>query len=610
MPKANYNGRYLPGNKSCQVPRSLVFFDCETTPIQDAKDENIHHLKLRLGVAKYLRLELGKETREQKIVFRDSFDFWQFLCEVSSPQRLTLAFAHNAIFDLCTNDITDAIHKYGWIPSAPYASRDKDTGEWNAVDDNFLAALDCPPFLLCIQNVKTNARVLLLDTLNYFNCSLAELGETVGLPKLPICFDSCDDEELREYCERDVDIIKTAILSLIKWQSDLDLGNFRWTLPSNSYNAFRHRFLKHKIVLHDHAEAKTLERLSYFGGQTEVFSTLKHVEPVYLLDVRSLYPSVMLNNCFPVKLLDYQENLSEDFKWEEHLDSNAIAKVTLSTPVFTFPAKRNDATVYEKDEFTTYLAGPELEFALSNGLIMSCQSFATYECQPIFTEFVEYFWGMRQRYEANSETIWANLCKLFLNSLSGKFAQKTAAWKSIGGILNDRQWSQWVNYSLSTGRIDQFRSIGNRVQIKVEQGEHKNSFCAISAFITSFGRERLRLLRGFAGQENVYYQGVDSLVVNNRGYSNLLAIGEIDYGTLGRLRLVESSQSFHARGKMDYTFGERRIVAGLKRNAIETASDEFSQTIFSGSESLFKPAGERQITTTETTFHRRKPPQV
>lgn len=582
----------------------MIFFDCETYPEKDKLKENKHHLRLKLGVVKFLRLELGSVTREKICVFKTAKQFWDFLEINSSRQRLTLCFAHNAIFDLCTVNLTEFQNDVDWKLSAPYANRviKKESGKFSS--EQFMAALECPPLIICLQNCRTKARVIFIDTLNYFQCSLDELGKTVGLEKLPICFDSCDDIELANYCERDVDIAKEAMLQLIRWQSDLDLGNFRYTLPSNAFNAFRHRFKKHNIIIHDHVDSKKLERQAYYGGQTEVFNPGRILHRVHLVDVSSLYPSVMQDNQFPIKLIDYIEKPNGDILCPQDENVAVIANANLETRTHAFPTKRGSKTVYEDGEFSTVLCQPEIGFARRNFLIKSIDKMAIYETAPIFTDFVNYFWEKRQRYELDGQLVWANLCKLFLNSISGKFAQLTNSWKWLPDMLSEKPWRQWISASEKTGIVDHFRAIGNHVQIKIQREDHPNSFCAISAFVTSFGRERMRILRTISGKQNVYYQGVDCLVINQLGYDNLSNAHEIAHRTLGKLRLVESADTFHACEKMDYEIGSRRVVAGLKKNAIQIAADEFSQTLFSGVESLFAPGDDKNITTQECRFRR------
>lgn len=605
MASINYHGRKLSDNKACQIPQSLVFIDCETWPEKDKINENKHHLRLKLGVAKYVRLDNGKPTREKRCIFTTAKDFWNWLESVASKYRTTLVFAHNAIFDFCTVDLTRAIDEFGWKLAAPYAKRGKDNSVVDDDESAFLVALDCPPFILCLQNQNTNSRVILIDTLNYFQCPLEELGKIINLPKLSICFDSCDEQELTEYCERDVDIIKESILSLLQWQSEMDLGNFRYTLPSNSYNAFRHRFKSYDIILHDHKQAKDLERTAYYGGQTEVYNHDKVNEPVYLVDVSSLYPSVMQFNKFPVRLLDYQESENGELTCVEEAAIANVACVELSTPLNAFPVKRGKVTNYEKGQFVTSLSQPELSYAIQSGFIGKVYKKAVYETAPIFTEFVNYFWNSRMKFENEGNIVWANLCKLFLNSLSGKFAQRTNSWEFLKGVLSDEPWKQWISASEKTGIIDHFRAIGNHVQIKAKRDDHVNSFCAISAFVTSYGRERMRRARGIAGIGNYFYQGVDCLVLNQTGLHNLMESSEIQHRTIGMFRILDESCSFHARGKMDYDFGNRRVIAGLKKNAVQISADEFSQTLFSGVDSLFAPGCDKNITTDEIIFHRK-----
>lgn len=74
-------------------------------------------------------------------------------------------------------------------------------------------------------------------------------------------------------------------------------------------------------------------------------------------------------------------------------------------------------------------------------------------------------------------------------------------------------------------------------------------------------------LRAVAGSANVYYQGVDSLIVTNAGKERLEAAGEVSEIELGKLRLQLSANYGYINGCSDYRIGEKIVLAGLARPA-------------------------------------------
>jgi len=50
-----------------------------------------------------------------------------------------------------------------------------------------------------------------------------------------------------------------------------DLGAFGYTIAGQSFNAFRHKFMKEDIYIHNSEKVLELERECYKGGRCEAF---------------------------------------------------------------------------------------------------------------------------------------------------------------------------------------------------------------------------------------------------------------------------------------------------------------------------------------------------
>lgn len=582
--------RNIRHNKACQSPRSLLFFDCETSSRQiDVKKTAKQH-RLKLGFASYFRVENGKQTRRRECPFEFNSEFWQFVAECTDDKRTLWAFAHNILFDLRCVDFDLAITSGEWILSAKGKPRTVKVNGKEETKSNGLCVIDGQPFILCLENRSTGGRVIFVDTLNYFQCTLKKLGESAGVQKHAIDFDSCSDADLAEYCKNDVAIIETAMAELIQWSEENDLGNFRYTIPGNAMNAFRHRFMRHKITLHDDEKVKKLERESYFGGQTECYTVGRLSEQLYLVDVRSLYPSVMRHNEFPVCLDRFGIGSELNQIPAEDELAYMIAEVRIKSDCQTYPIRRTGKLDYVLGDFWTSLAGPELVKASKLGHIADIGKWSTYRMAPIFTEYVEFFWSKRREYEINERPLYASLCKMYLNSLYGKFGALTPNWKDRHDLDCDDRWSTWLQSSIASNETTKFRSIDDLVQEEIERTDNSNSFAAIASFVCSYGRVRMERLREIAVFSNVHYQGVDSLIVNSDGFAKLIEAGEIKENIMGKLHLKDSAMSAELRGKYQYKFGDKVVISGLRDTAIHLDGNTYEQLAFDGVASLFSPS--------------------
>jgi hypothetical protein len=581
--------RYLKRNCGNQTPNACVFFSTETQKQQIDDDGKLQRHSLKLGVASFVRLENGKSTRRNESVFYLVDEFWSWLASKSSKQRTTWCFARDCLRHLRVLQFDRRISSGEWILTAKGKARAKETDGNGKVVARGLCVLDGQPFILGIENATTGGRLILVDSANYFTADLDDLGQLLGIPQLSIDRTGATDDEVTAKCRRDIEICERSVLSLIEWNRDNDLGNWKYTAPGNAMNAYRHRFMPHPILIHDDANAKQIERAAYYGGETTAFATGELNQPVYLLDVRSLFPSVMKGNLFPIKLEGVFCPLKDGVSPAPHLLPFCCAQVRIKSDVTTYPVRRGNGLSYVVGDYWTTLAGPELAAAYRRGEVQEIGRWSLYQLAEIFTPYVAHFWPLRRKYEIEGNRVYAELCKMYLNSLYGKFAALSGAWDNVPDWEVDVEWSTFIVKNHETGEAEIWRSVGPLAQRPLPRVDHKDSFAAVSAFVTSYARERMRDLRRIAGQSHVMYQGVDSLVVDEIGFDELKGAKQVRQNHLGYLTVKMQADYLKIRGKNQYQIGSRIVCSGLKETAITTDGETFEQQAFDGVASLFAP---------------------
>jgi len=594
--------RYVRGNKSTAQPQTLVFLDTETIsePTLGCPTERIE--RFRLGCAIHVRLESGKVTRRSVLQFSKTDNFWGWLQKYLSKSRTLWLWCHNAGFDATQvgllSLIEDGEFRLSW-PIGP--TKDSAGSPVEQKKRKGIVCLDDPPTILECRHAS-GGLLKLVDTLNFWRLPLAELGESVKLDKLPMPSRDAPDIEWQEYCLRDCEILERVVLSLLEWHADHDLGQFRPTAASCAYGAWRHRFRGSEVVLHDETQVKELERAAYFGGQLEVYYLGPVVKrkndgsawlfdkeihglaypsaPVIKLDVTGLYPSVMRDQLYPCKLVDWRLRPDREGADISDLDGTCIARVLIDSPADTYPLRERGRTLFARGLYWTTLAGPELSRALTAGHVVGLGWWASYRLADLFSSYVDFFWQLRFMAQLAGNGVEEGLCKLFLNSLYGKFGQRTPEWLDRPDVLPPIPWGGFLDYDRSASRLDQYRAIGWHCQQLVSRGEHNQAFPAIAAFVTAHGRERMRQFRSIAGAGNYYYQGVDSLFVSAHGLAALKKAGYVESCTLGKLRIEETADSAYFHGHNHYRIGEHRVIASIKRGATLLKDAEYQQDEF------------------------------
>ena len=548
---------YLKVNRKTSTPKYLCFVDTETLP-QEIPNGQRHFLSF--GWALFLRIDNGKETttnRPKWVRFDTAIDFWKACDDFINPKTKLYIFAHNWGFD-------------GAILKADIAPLDLGY-------ECLFFPLDSPAFFMTIKNKESNKTMTLIDSTNYFKQSLSSLGDMIGQEKLAMPAFNDSIEIWDKYCMNDVIVLSKAILSWIEYVKEYDLGSFSVTLPAQAFNAFKHRFMPIEILIHNDDYISELERRSYSAGRTDVFFQGTINDDVYYLDVNSLYPSVMKDNPYPYFLSASGESLSIKELEKLLLQYAVIADVYLNTDQDCYPLKTNERLLFPLGKFRTTLTTPQLIHAIKNNHIISVSNWASYCHEIYFNEYVEFFYNERLRFKDSGNITYSLMAKLFLNSLYGKFGQRSTPWEDIG-LANPDDEDHEVIINIDTQEYQEFKSIMGRRFKRLPTGESMNSFPAIAAHVCGYARVKMWDLMEYIGRENIFYTDTDSIFTNKKGYD--LACKGLIGSDIGLLKLEQISNQVSIYNPKDYRFGDDRKIKGIKKSAIKIDDNKYSQIQF------------------------------
>jgi len=239
----------------------------------------------------------------------------------------------------------------------------------------------------------------------------------------------------------------------------------------------------------------------------------------------------------------------------------ACAHVRVKVDVPVFPLRVKEKTFYPVGEFDCYLTTPEILFALRWGKVLRVYSLALYEGKDIFSGYVRYFYSRRMKSKEEGDNTQQYFFKLMLNSLYGKFGQKSVGWEKIGECNPSEEGYEKV-YDVLTGKRYLIRRHNGIIEQTKDSEESFNSFPAIAAHVTAYARMYLFSMMERAGLENVFYTDTDSLITNQMGYQNLKNV--IDPKELGKLKIEGISKHLEIYGPKDYVFGDKVRMKGIR----------------------------------------------
>lgn len=569
-------------NKSLKLQNNFVFVDTES--YIDYSFDNIQNLSFRLGTTILWKRDIFK----QDYSFYETTEFWDKILGCNeypsyfNGEKEICMFAHNMQFDFkMLNGFTELLKRKFTLQHF-YFNNGIFIMKWKGLDRFY-------------KNDNNPITLNIWDTFNYARMSVDKIGESIGIPKLSVDFENCTNAELEVYCLRDTEILYQFIKRLCDFLQEHDLSKLKSTAGSLSINIFRHSFYKEKekpIYIHAVKKAVKLERESYKGGITDVFN-LNSIDTCYKLDINSMYPYIMKNNTLPTKLLGYfndgikQFKLRRIIKKSEHDNYGIIADVMINLPKdYAYILHKFNKSMFVHGKFRITLCKPELDFVRKYGKILHYYQVNIYEMSNFLSEFITFFYGKRLEYKQQNNTAYEQFCKLVMNNLYGKFAQRRIEKHVFGKSSQDNKffykYQDIIEIMLEKNQekiglpVVYLGTIVNEGELYIVNNQliHQKqtnenaveSFVAVSSFITSYARMLLINYLLTAKRENVYYCDTDSLFTNKVGYNLLLEQDLISDTKLGMLKIEGIGKAKFYAPKF-YDFENERKAKGIKKHS-------------------------------------------
>lgn len=312
-------------------------------------------------------------------------------------------------------------------------------------------------------------------------------------------------------------------------------------------------------------ESRAMERRAYYGGRNEPYRLGPIGDAVMSLDVKSFYAwicatkrtPIYLEEEFPLGLHPYNIEGNETTHW--------IADVEIATPTADYPVNYQDTPIYPTGNFFTTLAWPELEHALKHGRVTRVIRAARYKAGYVFDRYAKWFLCAKRTIESAGDLALARSLKAMFNASLGYTARQRYELKPWAMDI-DRKW--WLGYTSApdmSAPIVQAQVLdGVKEWLKVG-GEPREAMPFLHATICSWGRLRLLEIMQAAGREWVYYCDTDGLLVDYRGYANLIDTPGMIGHLPGQLGERFKSGPCTINGQKDYQIGETIICSGMPR---------------------------------------------
>ena len=555
---SDFKGHYIRGNKSCTFPRRMICFDTETD--QNTLDNGDIEQTFKLGIAVYRYTKGGRFKPTETWIESDiSDELCEFIVSKCHIKEKLYIISANIWFDFRVSLMVQYLKRRKW--------------------KNKMLVINGMTIILSF--VKDKKHIVFINFQNYFRVSVATMGKIIGLPKLDVEFETVSIRELFRYCRRDTEIIYRSMLILFKFIKEHDLGAFGYTQPMIAFNAYRHRFMHFKLLVHKNPDVVKLERAGYFGARTECFRIGAYTKtPLVQIDINSMYPDQMLKQKYPTKLTHWGKKCKLTTLDHFCRQGCVMAKVVIDTKEPVYPVTLENKTTFPVGSFEANLSTPELVYALNHDHIREVKEYAYYWSANIFTEYIEYFYNLRLKYKKSGNTAYDSFCKYMMNALYGKFGQKSDL------VLEDL-----LTTSNEDNRTTEFHAdkkcfitttnfFGRMIKTVAKQLEGRNAIVAIAAHVTAYGRMKLWEYIKKVGRDNLFYCDTDCLIMYDK--PELLKLIPISDTILGNFKVEKRATKIVIHSLKDYHFGGSIKIKGVSRRAEHIGKNKYKQLIFPG----------------------------
>jgi len=542
-----YPGRrahWIRGNETERSPHRWIVADSEGT---SCLERNGEIQTLRCVDAVRWRDDLKTGDHAEWHAGEDAQQFWQWVDDYTRAGHRTVVWFHNASYDLRVLDAFRILPQLGWQLVWCNLDREVSVVTWRSL----------------------HGTLQICDTYSWLPKPLTDIGGMVGIgkPRLPKDKDSLAAWHRR--CRADVEITRAAVLELLAFVRGHHLGNWQPTGSGQGYATWRHRFLTHKVLVHDDAPAIAAERAAMHTGRAEAWWHGKPAGgPFTEMDMHMAYCRIAAECAVPVKLWAYDGKPTRQVHSWAMKHWTVLCRVEVTTAVPCVPHHTGERTIWPVGTFQTTLWQPELELITRTGGSYTVLEQWRYNAAPALADWAKWTIFTCGQPDTVITPVQKTYVKHQSRALIGRLGLRNSTWEQWGA--NPFGWLGLTDYvDGDTGETARMLHVGDQTFMEGERTESDSSLPQITGWIMSECRVRLWDAAAAAGPEHVVHLDTDSLIVDRHGKRALEAAAQA--GLSGHWRAKERWSGIEVTGPRHYRATGRRVIPGVPRTATETS---------------------------------------
>jgi hypothetical protein len=540
-------------NETTRVPNRHIFLDTEAVIRRSGKAQS---QRWRLAVACYSTTRKDRPTREEWVNHDTQRHLWDTVTEFAGSEGRTVLWAHNLGYDARISSTFTHLPRLGWR----------------------LVGHNITPRGTWLEWKRDKATLLMVDSASVFATTIAKVGKYFGIGKLPIPSDDASEESWFAYCRRDTEILHKAVTTYLQWLRDDDMGNWQLTGAGQSWATFRHKFLTHKMVVHDDERALKAERRAMWAGRCEAYwrGELKG-QVVHEWDFTEAYVRIARDYSVPVRLLG---PMPKDYDWVSVLESehtSLLATVDIETDAPVVPTSKDGRILWPVGRFTTTIWDVEIKAAIDAGAKVTIREGWLYRSRPALKAWAEWVIENLNADDSVCPTWQKTIFKHWSRALIGRLAMTHQSWEEWAespsvGVMRATVWDRDAKEEYD------IMQVGNTIWRDAGREEWAQSMPMITGFVQAVSRVRLWNVLQALPPRVALYADTDSLLCTDKHLVTVARIADTPTGQ--GLRLKRSWDGFAIMGPRQVVTGELTRVSGMPHRAKAIGKGRFAGEVW------------------------------
>lgn len=559
---ASRTPHYITKLKRTKIPPLHVCLDSEARIAKVG--ERFEH---RFACAATLNVTVdafGAERNTYPIWHGDTGTLWSNIAQDAEHNGPMVVWAQNLPYDLRVTNGLRHLLDAGWKLESISLARTASWASWR----------------------KGKDKLLLTDAFSWFHCPLGRLAELQGTPRGEFDYIGATDEELCDRCCGDVEVLATAVASILGFLIEEDLGPLRPTGSGQSHAAWRKRFMPEKsMCVHDSQSALLAERAAMHTGRTEAWRLGEIKQTLYELDLSLAYCRIAAHNPLPVALTGTLARLPHAEFPKLAGDYAILAEVEVETELPLVPVTRDDGVLWPVGKFTTTLWEPEIQLLIRKGAVVRIGRCWLYRRGDALQRMSEWTIKQLEHPESHIEPAQRRMLKHWARTLVGRMALRYQQWEPFGIHPYDRLR---ISYELTgeSGEPIKHMQLGHEMLELAALAESKSSCPMVPGWVQSRCRVILWELIEQAEPGNVYYMDTDGLLVNAKGRANLR--GSTRLARDWRLEYKAPRRNVTINGPRNIEFDSEHRLSGVPRGAVRIDEITWEGELWTGLEAALE----------------------